>query len=74
MTRKVPWGGLGRSCHQVNCVGGQALGEDLGPGVGTDGRELELSVVGVHRVDLVSRWGAQHLHSDTRLGYIITSM
>ena len=48
--------------YQIHSVGREALGEDLGPGVRLDVRELELGVVGVHRVDVLPRWRAQHLH------------
>ena len=47
--------------HQVDRVCGHALGEDLGPRVRLDLRELEFCVVGVHGVDLLTRGRAQHL-------------
>ncbi len=49
--------------YQVNGVGGQALGEDFGPGVRLDLGELELSVIGVHCVDVLPRRRPQHLHA-----------
>lgn len=48
--------------HQVDRIGGHALGEHLGPGVRLDLGELELGVVGVHRVDLLTAGRTQHLY------------
>mmetsp|Transcript_29347 Transcript_29347/g.64126 ORF Transcript_29347/g.64126 Transcript_29347/m.64126 type:complete len:208 (+) Transcript_29347:247-870(+) len=55
-------GVLQQAGYQVHSISGHAFMEDLAPGVSLDLRELELGVVGVHRVDLLASWCAEHLN------------
>lgn len=54
----VWWHFTGSLAYQVNSIWRHALAEDLAPRVGCDLWELELSVVGVHAVDLFPGGGS----------------